>query len=101
MNASQGHKKFETLGERLSRLGPGDPCPCCGARMEMATSPAAAVRSALMSEHLSGSLRQTAASAAKAKDFSDALRCPVCGCEVETDEWPSAANACRAFSAAA
>jgi hypothetical protein len=101
MDAVPGHKGSQTLGERLSSLGPGDPCPCCGARLEAAASPGAVRRDAVPGGSALGAVHPFATAGGVGRTGADMLACPECGCEIDAEAEPFKAGACRALSPAA
>ena len=80
MDASSGRPQMKTLGKCLLSLRPGDPCPCCGARLQVVKS-TQAVRSAAV--------------------VGGGLVCRECGCELAEVASPFEQCTKRALSPAA
>ena len=99
MSEAAGHHT-QTLGACLSSLASGDPCPCCGGRLERA-----ATGSPRRDKVLSGRQSAPAAAAVRPPDAgrgdSGALHCIACGCEIDGAEEPFQTTAELAFSVAA
>ena len=87
MNLRSSGPSSQTLGACLCALGPGDPCPCCGARLKvrLAAQP----------------VRDFAGSGAAPGTETAVLACPQCGCEVASADCAENAGGCRPCSVAA
>ncbi len=86
MSASPGHPQAQTVGAWLLSLGPGDLCPCCGARLEVVAEQGALTRRPV-------GVAQT--------ECGCALMCSGCGCHIDDVEESQEPSNCRALDAAA
>jgi hypothetical protein len=101
MDATGGEQRMQTLGACLSSLGPGDPCPCCGARLEARVLQSATQRDPVRSSAMSRAARALAAPVGVEPAADRALQCAECGCEIDAEEGPIETKARRALSPAA
>jgi hypothetical protein len=89
MDASSHRSRPQSLGTCLLNLRPGDPCPCCGARLQDAAP--------TVSRHPTQSMRSTGGDDAA----KDRLVCIECGCELTEVAGPFESGARRDLSPAA
>ena len=90
MDAQTGRPIVQTLGARLSTLGVGDPCPCCGAGLKLRTA-----------DEPVRSVPAAGAAGVVGRREKAVLFCPECGCELSAEDGTEDSGGCRRFGIAA
>jgi hypothetical protein len=109
MDGLSDRPKLQSLGACLLNLGAGDPCPCCGARLQARER--ALPRPNLLgfgsrpgllgSAAPRGRLAQGVPTAGLPDAGNAGLVCPECGCELTEVASPFESGTCRSLSPAA
>jgi hypothetical protein len=87
MKGQTAHSQVQTLGACLSKLGAGDPGPCCGARLKVWLAPQP--------------VRPAPDADVAGRAESVVLACPGCGCEFSAGDGADGAGGCRSYGVAA
>ena len=90
MNRAPGRPQLQTLGERILSLSSGDPCPCCGARLEAGRDPALR-RAEVLTGPSSVARLPVSTESQTDRACTQGLACPECGCEIDDVEPDEAA----------